>query len=104
MGTHHRSEVHRPSEPHPLRLRDKRQALPQRRDLGKPAFVTSQDVVAALIREGVLDRPPGGKRDLAAIQEAFNAWSGQSGRNLTEISRILAMSIGADGHGGAARR
>jgi 3-methyladenine DNA glycosylase Tag len=74
------------------------------RDLGKPAFVTSQDVVAALIREGVIERPPGGKRDFAAIQAAFNAWSGESGRNLTEISRILAMSIDGAGHGPAGHR
>ena len=67
------------------------------RDIGKPAFVLSRDVIAALIREGVLDRPPGGKRDFATIQAAFNAWSGESGRNLTEISRILAMSVATDG-------
>jgi 3-methyladenine DNA glycosylase Tag len=66
------------------------------RSLGKPAFVTSPDMVAALIREGVLARPPGGKRDLAAIQEAFNQWSTQSGRDLTAISRVLAMSIGSN--------
>jgi 3-methyladenine DNA glycosylase Tag len=66
------------------------------RSIGKPAFITSRDVVAALIREGVLDRPPGGKRDLIAIQHAFNLWASQSGRNLTEISRILAMSVGSE--------
>jgi 3-methyladenine DNA glycosylase Tag len=68
------------------------------RAIGKPAFVTSIDMVAALIREGVLERPPGGKRDLAAVQAAVNQWSAQSGRNLTEISRILAMSVEGQGH------
>lgn len=63
------------------------------RSIGKPAFITRPDVVAALIREGVLQRAPGGKRDFAAIQAVFNQWSDQSGRNLTEISRILAMSV-----------
>jgi 3-methyladenine DNA glycosylase Tag len=63
------------------------------RAIGKPAFVTSPDMVAALIREGVLERPPGGKRDLARIQAAFNIWSSASGRDLTAISRVLAMSI-----------
>jgi 3-methyladenine DNA glycosylase Tag len=67
------------------------------RAIGKPAFITTPDMVAALIREGVLDRPPGGKRDLAAIQVAFNLWSSESGRDLTAISRVLAMSIGGDG-------
>jgi 3-methyladenine DNA glycosylase Tag len=70
------------------------------RSIGKPAFVVTPDVVAALIREGVLDRAPGGKRDLVAIQHAFNQWSTQSGRNLTELSRILAMSVGSDGDNG----
>jgi 3-methyladenine DNA glycosylase Tag len=63
------------------------------RGLGKPAFITSRDVTAALIRDGVLDRPVSGKRDLARVQAAFNAWARQSGRDLTELSRILAMSV-----------
>ncbi|MDB5376411.1 MAG: 3-methyl-adenine glycosylase [Rubritepida sp.] len=69
------------------------------RVIGKPAFIARPDVVAALIREGVLERPPGGKRDLAAIQAAFNRWAAESGRDLTSISRVLAMSIGEQGHG-----
>lgn len=68
------------------------------RAIGKPAFITSKDVVAALVREKVIERPPGGKRDLAAIQAAFNEWSRQSGRNLTDISRVLALSIDSTGH------
>ena len=63
------------------------------RGIGKPAFITSPDMVAALIREGVIDRAPTGKRDLAIIQAAFNTWSAESGRDLTTISRILAMSV-----------
>jgi 3-methyladenine DNA glycosylase Tag len=74
------------------------------RSIGKPAFITTKDVVAALIRENVVTRAPGSKRDFAAIQAAFNAWSGQSGRNLTEISRVLAMSIDAASDGGQKRR
>jgi 3-methyladenine DNA glycosylase Tag len=64
------------------------------RSIGKPAFIPTRDVVAALIREGVLDREPSGKRDFAAIQEAFNRWAAETGRDLTDISRILAMSVG----------
>lgn len=63
------------------------------RALGKPAFIATPDMVAALLREGVLARPPGGKRDLAAVQAAFNRWSQESGRDLTAISRVLAMSV-----------
>jgi len=64
------------------------------RSLGKPSFITSRDVAAALIREGVLTKPPSGKKDLRAIQDAFNAWSKESGRDLTSISRVLALSTG----------
>jgi 3-methyladenine DNA glycosylase Tag len=64
------------------------------RMIGKPAFALSPDVVTALIREGVVERAPSGKRDLALVQAAFNVWSAQTGRNLTELSRILAMSVG----------
>jgi 3-methyladenine DNA glycosylase Tag len=67
------------------------------RAIGKPAFIASPDMVSALIREGVINRPPGGKRDLAAIQAAFNAWSSESGRDLTAMSRVLAMSVESGG-------
>lgn len=63
------------------------------RGIGKPVFITSPDMVAALIREGVIDRAPTGKRDLATIEAAFNQRSSESGRDLTAISRILAMSV-----------
>lgn len=63
------------------------------RAIGKPAFITTPDVVAALIREGIVDRTPSSKRDLAAVQAAFNQWSNESDRDLTAISRILAMSV-----------
>ncbi len=65
------------------------------RSLGKPAFITTRDVTAALIQGGVLEEPPSGKKDLALVQAAFNQWSEQSGRDLTAISRVLAMSIGS---------
>jgi 3-methyladenine DNA glycosylase Tag len=64
------------------------------RDLGKPSFITSRDVAAALIREGVVSKPPGGKKDMRAVQDAFNAWGKESGRDLTSMSRVLAMSTG----------
>jgi 3-methyladenine DNA glycosylase Tag len=68
------------------------------RAIGKPAFIATTDMVAALIREGVIDQKPSGKRDLAVVQAAFNQWSEESGRDLTAISRVLAMSIGSEGH------
>jgi len=53
----------------------------------------SRDVVRALIRDGVVDRDPTSKRDLDAVQAAFNEWHRQSGRPLMQISRVLACSI-----------
>jgi 3-methyladenine DNA glycosylase Tag len=63
------------------------------RDLGKPAFILTQDVVSALIREQIVYESPSSKADLAKVQHAFNLWSEESGRHLTDISRILAMSV-----------
>lgn len=63
------------------------------REMGKDSFILSRDVVAALKRERIIDSGANSKRDRRAIQDAFNTWSEQSGRSLTEISRILAMSI-----------
>jgi hypothetical protein len=68
------------------------------RSIGKPAFIPTPDLVAALTRERVIDRAPSSKRNFLAIQAAFNLWSSEAGRNLTEIGRILAMSVGGGGH------
>ncbi len=64
------------------------------RFLGKPAFVLSKDVTAALIREGVIDKAATSKSALAKVQAAFNRWSEESGRSLSEISQVLARSTG----------
>ncbi len=64
------------------------------RALGKPAYILSDSVVAALVKEGVVTGVPTSKRDLRAVQAAFNAWSEESERDLTAISRTLAMSTG----------
>ena len=64
------------------------------RRMGKPSFITSRDVVARLIEEGVIDKEPSGKAAMKKVQDAFNKWAEQSGRDLTAISRTLAMSIG----------
>ncbi len=60
---------------------------------GRDSFILSQDVTARLIAEGVIDKPATSKKALTAVQEAFNTWMDQSGRSLTEISRVLAMSL-----------
>ncbi|KIC16778.1 DNA-3-methyladenine glycosylase I [Leisingera sp. ANG-DT] len=62
------------------------------RFVGRDSFILSQDVTARLIAEGVIDKPATSKTALKAVQSAFNTWMDQSGRSLTEISRVLAMS------------
>lgn len=59
---------------------------------GLESFIMSQSTVNRLIAEGVVDKQPSSKKDMAAVQAAFNEWRKQSGRSLTEISRVLAMS------------
>lgn len=63
------------------------------RFMGKQSFILRPDVSAALIRAGVVDKAPTSKKDLAAVQAAFNAWSQESGLGLTNISQTLALSI-----------
>jgi 3-methyladenine DNA glycosylase Tag len=65
------------------------------RSLGKDTPMMTQDVVAALRRQGVVEtKSASSKQALARAQEAFNSWREQSGRSLCEISRILACSEG----------
>jgi len=63
------------------------------RFMGRDAFILSRDVTARLIAEGVIDKPAASKSAMRAVQDAFNTWMEQSGRGLTEISRVLAMSV-----------
>ena len=65
------------------------------RFMGIDSFILSRDVAAALIREGVVDKAPSSKRDMEKVQAAFNAWQRQSGRPLTQISRVLACTVDA---------
>ena len=65
------------------------------RFIGKDCFVTSADVVACLRDAGLdISESPTSKKDLRKIQDAFNAWSQETGLPLTHLSRICAMSIG----------
>ena len=61
---------------------------------GWDAFITSQDVTKALIREGVVEKPPTTKAEWKAVQSAFNQWADDTKRPRREISRILALSVG----------
>ena len=64
------------------------------RGMGVDSVIFTRDVGAALVREGVVDKPPSSKRDLAAAQDAFNTWMAESGRPLGHISRVLAFTVG----------
>lgn len=65
------------------------------RFIGWDGFVTSKDVVACL-RDAGLDiaEEVKSKRDLAKVQEQFNAWAKETGLPYTHISRICALSVG----------
>lgn len=61
---------------------------------GWDAWILSKDVGAALVREGVVDRPPMSKSAIAKAQAAISGWVRESGRSQSEVSRILALSVG----------
>lgn len=65
------------------------------RQMGVDGWILSPSVVAALINAGVVDKAPTSRKAMEAVQAAFTQWRKESGRSLTEISRVLAMS--ADG-------
>ncbi len=63
------------------------------RFMGVDSYILSRDVVARLIAEGVIDKAPTSQKAMANLQNAFNTLNRQSGRSLSEISRVLAMSV-----------
>jgi 3-methyladenine DNA glycosylase Tag len=67
------------------------------RHLGWAAFILSRDVVACLRDAGVeIAEEPRSKRDLARVQAVFNGWAKETGRPVSHLSRICALSIGVD--------
>ncbi len=64
------------------------------RGLGKDTFLFTQDVEAYLRHTGVIDGGRDTLKSLRAAQNAFNDWQQQSGRSLTQISQIIAFSVG----------
>ncbi len=63
------------------------------RMLGKDTFVPTNDVVAALKAQGIVDKVPSSLRDKAAVQTAFNTWQAESGRPLCQLSWMLAHTV-----------
>lgn len=62
------------------------------RMVGKDTFILTDSVVGGLKRWAAVSKPPKNRGDRAQVQAAFNAWAGESGRPLCQISLILAMS------------
>ena len=63
------------------------------RFVGKDTPMFSADVVKALVAQGVVEKAPTSKRALRQVQEVFNVWHEDSGRELCQISRVLACSV-----------
>src|ERR1700758_2519903 len=63
------------------------------RMIGKDTFVLTHSVTAALQYWGAVDAPAKNRRDRTAVQSCFNAWAGETGRPLCQLSLILAASI-----------
>jgi 3-methyladenine DNA glycosylase Tag len=63
------------------------------RMLGKDTFVPSDDMVAALKAQKIIDKAPTSLKELAAVQAAFNQWHEQSGRPLCQLSVMLAHTV-----------
>lgn len=62
---------------------------------GYDAWIASKDVCAALVREGVLDKPSASsKTALKKIDTALTELHAQSGLPRATISRVLALSTG----------
>lgn len=62
---------------------------------GKDGFVLSDDVVTALIANGLeINNPVTSQRDLKQVQSAFNEWHAESGLPYTHISKVLSYSVG----------
>ncbi|WP_291843363.1 DNA-3-methyladenine glycosylase I [Maricaulis sp.] len=61
---------------------------------GWDAWILSGDVGAALVREGVVDRPPTSKAAIARSAAAISAWAKEGRCSQSEVSRVLALSVG----------
>jgi 3-methyladenine DNA glycosylase Tag len=60
---------------------------------GKDTFIPTDDVVAALKAQGIVDKAPTCQRDLASVQAAFNQWQVESSRPLCQLSMMLALTV-----------
>jgi 3-methyladenine DNA glycosylase Tag len=67
------------------------------RFVGKDSWILNTDVVACLRESGLdISEAPTSKRELRLVQDAFNAWAKETGLPLAHLSRICALSTGAN--------
>lgn len=65
------------------------------RHMGKDAFMLGNDGIAALRRAKVIDSDRvTSNKARTAVQQAFNTWHEQTGRPMSQLSKILACSVG----------
>ena len=60
---------------------------------GKDTFILTPSVIAAMRHWEAIDAAPKTRHDRALVQAAFNAWAGETGRPLCQLSLILAASV-----------
>jgi 3-methyladenine DNA glycosylase Tag len=63
------------------------------RMVGKDTFIPTDDMVAALKAQEIVDKAPTSQKELAAVQAAFNQWHAESGRPLCQLSVMLAHTV-----------
>ena len=64
------------------------------RSMGKDTFLMTKDVCDALVHHGFIEKfSVNSQRDLRRVQEIFNRLCEESGRSLSEVSRILACTV-----------
>ena len=61
--------------------------------IGKDTFIPTDDLVAALKAQGIVDKAPTSQKELAAVQAAFSQWQAESGRPLCQLSVMLAHTV-----------
>ena len=62
------------------------------RMVGKDTFLLTNDVVAVMKLEGVIDKQPTSLRDIKSVHAVFMQWHQESRRDLCEISRVVSYA------------
>ena len=64
------------------------------RNMGKDTFILTNDVCHALVNQGLMKKfSPTAQRDLRLVEDVFVDLRQQSGRSLSELSRMLAFTV-----------